>query len=104
MKERLPHMTTSMCIYQLAYSCRASNIGCFMLVLSKRVREHYPEWLCKEEVYWFTIRSAITVNTPINTSHSILTDSLFTVILHSKQKINIVFDITPTMNNCTALK
>nr|CAH8866400.1 unnamed protein product [Trichobilharzia regenti] len=44
-KDKLSHMTNSMCIYQFTCSCGARYIGRCMRVLSKRVREHYPAWL-----------------------------------------------------------
>ena len=46
-KDKLPSLTTSMCIYKFDCSCGASYIGRTTRRLSKRIQEHIPNWWIK---------------------------------------------------------
>ncbi|CAH8597774.1 unnamed protein product [Schistosoma rodhaini] len=47
LKDEVPRMTTSFCIYQFDCSCRASYIGRSSRNLHFHAREHLPAWLSK---------------------------------------------------------
>ena len=83
-KDKLSHLTTSMCIYQFTCSCGARYIGRSMRVLSKRVQEHYPAWLRKGNNG--AIRSAI-IEHIVNTGHSICKEKSFKVIYKVKRSL-----------------
>nr|CAH8852639.1 unnamed protein product [Trichobilharzia regenti] len=48
-KDKLPLLASSMCIYQFTCSCGARYIGRTQRSLSKRVNEHLPSWFYKGE-------------------------------------------------------
>ncbi|CAH8467835.1 unnamed protein product [Heterobilharzia americana] len=48
-KDKLPCLAASMCIYQFTCSCEARYIGHSQRMLSKRIREHVPVCLYKGE-------------------------------------------------------
>ncbi|CAH8288407.1 unnamed protein product [Schistosoma intercalatum] len=77
LKDKLSHLTNSMCIYQFTCSCGARYIGRSMRTLSKRIQEHCPAWLRRGGSG--SIRSSI-IEHLVNTGHSIKTDSAFKVI------------------------
>ena len=49
-KDKLPMLATSMCIYQFTCSCGAGYIGRTSRKLSKRISEHYPPWYVKGQL------------------------------------------------------
>ncbi|CAH8866287.1 unnamed protein product [Trichobilharzia szidati] len=83
-KDKIPHLTTSMFIYQFACCCGARYIGRSTRILSKRVKEHYPAWLLKGSNS--CIRSAI-IEHLVNTGHSISTNTSFKVIYKVKNNL-----------------
>nr|CAH8868426.1 unnamed protein product [Trichobilharzia regenti] len=56
-KDKLPLMSTSMCIYSFECLCKHDDIACCKRVLWKRVAEHHPVWLMKGE--YRTTKSSI---------------------------------------------
>ncbi|CAH8670780.1 unnamed protein product [Schistosoma curassoni] len=48
-KDKLPRLVASMCIYQFTCSCGARYIGRSQRSLSTRIREHIPAWFYKGE-------------------------------------------------------
>ena len=83
-KDKISHLTTSMCVYQFTCCCGARYIGRSTRILSKRVQEHYPEWLQKGSSG--CIRSAI-IEHLITMSHSISTNASFKVIYKVKYNL-----------------
>ncbi|CAH8459625.1 unnamed protein product, partial [Heterobilharzia americana] len=82
-KNRLPIMSTSMCIYKFTCSCRADYIGRCKWALRKRVAEHYPVWLTRGERRKTT--SSICEHL-VECRHSATRDSSFKIIY--KVKLN----------------
>ncbi|KAH9583632.1 Alpha-(1,6)-fucosyltransferase [Schistosoma haematobium] len=77
LKDKLSHLTNSMCIYQFTCSCETRYIGRSMRTLSRRIQEHYVAWLKRGGNG--SIRSPI-IEHLVNTGHSIKADSAFKVI------------------------
>nr|CAH8866898.1 unnamed protein product [Trichobilharzia regenti] len=57
LKDKIPHLATSVCIYQFTCCCGARYIGRSTRILFKRIQKHYPAWLRKGNIG--AIRSAI---------------------------------------------
>nr|CAH8842106.1 unnamed protein product [Trichobilharzia regenti] len=85
LKDKIPHLATSMCIYQFTCCCGARYIGRSTRILSKRIQEHYPAWLRKGNTG--AIRSAI-IEHLVNTDHCISTNASFKVIYRVKNNIS----------------
>nr|CAH8861090.1 unnamed protein product [Trichobilharzia regenti] len=76
-KDKLPKMASSMCIYEFNCSCGASYIGRTQRALSMRAREHVPVWLSKGVTKG--INSAVLAHL-VDTGHPIKLDQAFSVI------------------------
>ena len=83
-KDKLSHLTTSMCIYQFTCSCGAKYIGRTSRQLSERVTEHYPPWFIKGERK--AIRSSILEHL-VDSEHKISPDSAFRVIYRTNANV-----------------
>jgi hypothetical protein len=68
LKDRLPTLNSSFCIYQFTCSCGAGYIGKTTRRLSDRVNEHCPAWLCTGSVK--SVRSAIVAHL-VQSNHQI---------------------------------
>ncbi|CAH8869519.1 unnamed protein product [Trichobilharzia szidati] len=84
LKDKIPLLTNSMCVYQFTCSCGARYIGRSTRVLSKRVQEHYPAWLRKGGSG--AIRSAI-IEHLVDNDHPISIASAFKVIYKAKSNL-----------------
>nr|CAH8866888.1 unnamed protein product [Trichobilharzia regenti] len=83
LKDKIPMLTNSMCVYQFTCSCGARYIGRSTRVLSKRVQEH-PAWLRKGGSG--AIRSAI-IEHLVDNDHPISIASAFKVIYKAKSNL-----------------
>ena len=84
LKDKIPHLTTGMCINRFTCCCAASYIGLSTRISSKRIQEHYPAWLNKSNIG--AIRSAI-IEHLVNTNHSISTNASFKDIYRMKNNL-----------------
>ena len=76
-KDKLPKMGSSMCVYQFNCSCGASYIGRTQRALSLRIREHVPAWLGKGVTK--SINSAILSHL-VDSEHHIKIEEAFSVL------------------------
>ncbi|CAH8682281.1 unnamed protein product [Schistosoma rodhaini] len=77
LKDKLPRLATSFCIYQFNCSCGASYIGRCSRNLYTRAREHLPVWLSKGVVR--TVNSSVLAHL-VQTGHIADIEQSFTVI------------------------
>ena len=76
-KDKLSHLTSSMCVYKFDCSCGASYVGRTMRQLSRRICEHCPVWWMKGENK--NVNSSILAHL-IDSNHVIDTNSAFEVV------------------------
>ncbi|CAH8629860.1 unnamed protein product [Schistosoma rodhaini] len=77
LKDEVPRMTTSFCIYQFDCSCGASYIGRSSRNLHFRAREHLPAWLSKGLMR--KVNSSILAHL-VQTGHSASINQSFSII------------------------
>ena len=77
LKDTLPRLTTSMCIYQFTCSCGVRYIGRTTRQLHKRIREHHPVGLTRGTIS--TIKSSILKHL-VDSNHSINVEKAFKIV------------------------
>ncbi|CAH8523514.1 unnamed protein product [Schistosoma mattheei] len=77
LKDKLPRLATSFCIYQFNCSCGASYIGRCSRNLYIRAREHLPVWLSKGVVK--TVNSSI-LDHLVQTGHTANMEQSFAIV------------------------
>ena len=77
LKDKLPRLTTSMCIYQFTCSCGVRYIGRTTRQLHKRIKEHHPVGLTRGTIS--TIRSSILKHL-VDSNHSIDIEKAFHIL------------------------
>ena len=77
LKDKLPLLTTSMCIYQFTCSCEVRYIGCTTRQLHKRIKEHHPVRLTRGTIS--TIRSSILKHL-VDSNHRIDIERAFHIL------------------------
>ena len=84
LKDEVPRLATTYCIFEFNCSCGASYIGRCSRNLVFRVREHLPVWLNKGAVK--TINSSI-LDHLVQTGHKADTDKSFSIIYRVPNKL-----------------
>nr|CAH8873440.1 unnamed protein product [Trichobilharzia regenti] len=84
LKNEVPRLATSNCIYQFNCACGASYIGRFSRNLIFRAREHLPAWLSKGVVK--TINSSILEHL-VQTGHKASVDESFSILYRAPNKL-----------------
>nr|CAH8855179.1 unnamed protein product [Trichobilharzia regenti] len=79
-----------MCIYQFDCSCGASYIGRTIRQVHRRISEHHPTWLSKEQKR--SIRSSILAHF-VDTEHKIDVNTAFKVIYRIPTYLNFALRV-----------